>query len=136
MTGSEVTAAMKAEDVPAELVEKAADAMADAYDQITQDEISTMHQIEARAALAAVLPEVRAQAHRAGYEMARADMVSGGFIGGPTYEALRDSFTGRQIAQEALERAANEAWMNRHSGASDALRKYAARLTTTTEEPK
>jgi hypothetical protein len=51
-------------EVPDELVEKAADAMADAYDQITQDKISTMHQIEARAALAAVLPEIQAQAQQ------------------------------------------------------------------------
>jgi len=42
------------------IVEKAAAAMADAYDQITQDEISTMHQIEARAALEAVYEDIRA----------------------------------------------------------------------------
>lgn len=55
---------MRPEDVDAGLVEKAADAMAAAYDEITQDEISSMHQIEARVALAAVIPEIQAQALR------------------------------------------------------------------------
>jgi hypothetical protein len=46
---------------------------------------------------------VAVKAHHAGYEAARQDMVSGAFIGGPTYEALRDSFTGQRIAAEAVE---------------------------------
>lgn len=41
------------------------------------------------------------EAARAGYEAARQDMISGAFVSGPTYEALRDSFTGRKIAAEA-----------------------------------
>ena len=45
---------------------------------------------------------VARKAYRAGYEMARQDMISGAFIGGPTYEALRDSFSGRQIAADAV----------------------------------
>lgn len=54
---------------------------------------------EFRAAVRTALME----AARAGYETARQDMISGAFIGGPTYEALRDSFTGRRIATEAVE---------------------------------
>ena len=35
--------------------------------------------------------------------------MSGAFIGGPTYEALRDSFTGQRIAKEARRDALTEA---------------------------
>ena len=51
----------------------------------------------------AAVSDALAEAGRAGYETARQDMISGAFIGGPTYEALRDSFTGRRIAEEAIE---------------------------------
>jgi hypothetical protein len=44
---------------------------------------------------------VRIQGHRAGYETARQDMVSGAFVGGPTYEALKNSFTGQWIVRDA-----------------------------------
>lgn len=131
---------MKAEDVPAELVEKAARAIhASQCCPLDKDSQCygwpiNLEEETARHALAAVLPEVRAQAHRAGYEMARADMVSGGFIGGPTYEALRDSFTGRQIAQEALRDAAHAIRITDGYG-SDWLRERAARLAATTERP-
>lgn len=37
-----------------------------------------------------------------------------------------------EVQARALEEAAERAWMNRYSGASDALRKYAARLRTAT----
>lgn len=139
MTGPEVTAAMKAEDVDPGLVEKACRAVwPEAWSETDHERFEEDFYVESRDvvrhALAAVLPEVKRESHRAGYETARDDMVSGAFIGGPTYAALRDSFAGRQIAKEALERAANEAWMNRHSGASDALRRYAARLTAATGE--
>ncbi|WP_300345168.1 hypothetical protein [Nesterenkonia sp.] len=50
--------------------------------------------------------KVRAEALREGYQSARADLLSGAFIGGPTYEALRDSFTGQKIAAEEREKAA------------------------------
>lgn len=36
----------------------------------------------------------------------------------------------REVQARALEEAAERAWMNRYSGASHALRKYAARLRT------
>lgn len=42
----------------------------------------------------------RQEGHRIGYETARYDMVSGAFVGGPTYEALRESFTGQKIYEE------------------------------------
>jgi hypothetical protein len=45
--------------------------------------------------------EVKAQGHREGYETARQDMISGAFVGGPTFEALRASFTGQRIARDA-----------------------------------
>lgn len=41
----------------------------------------------------------------------------------------------REVRAQALRDAADSAWMNRYSGASNALRKRAARLTDTTEEP-
>lgn len=41
--------------------------------------------------------EVRAEGHRQGYETARQDMISGAFVGGPTFEALRAELA----AQEA-----------------------------------
>lgn len=49
----------------------------------------------------AALAKTKAEGHRDGYETARGDLVSGAFVGGPTYEALRDSFTGRKIAADA-----------------------------------
>ena len=63
---------------------------------------------EPREWLAGVKAEARAEGHKAGYRSARADMLSGAFIGGPTYEALRDSFTGQQIAREAREPASHD----------------------------
>jgi hypothetical protein len=61
--------------------------------------------------LAAHDAEVAAKAlregHREGYNTARGDLTSGAFIGGPTYETLRDSYSGRQIAKDALEEAAS-----------------------------
>lgn len=69
-------------------------------------------EVSGPAVLAAVAPLIAAQAHREGYETARADMVSGAFISGPTYEAVRDSFTGRQVAAQALRDAAEE-WGDR-----------------------
>lgn len=45
---------------------------------------------------------VRAEGHRQGYETARQDMISGAFVGGPTFEALRASFTGQRIARDVL----------------------------------
>jgi hypothetical protein len=53
--------------------------------------------------------EAKADGHREGYATAREDMVSGAFIGGPTYEALRASFSGQRIRRDALEIAAQEA---------------------------
>lgn len=47
--------------------------------------------------MAHALAPVLRRAHEEGYQTARADMVSGAFIGGPTYEALRLSFTGQRI---------------------------------------
>lgn len=49
-----------------------------------------------------------AKGFRAGYEAARGDLISGAFVGGPTYEALKASYSGRQIAAEALREAADE----------------------------
>jgi hypothetical protein len=68
-----------------------------------QDEYRSL----ARAVLDAAAGEIAAGWHREGYETARADLTSGAFIGGPTYEALRDSFTGREIAARALEDVAD-----------------------------
>jgi len=61
--------------------------------------------LDVEAALAKYVREV----HRLGYERARQDMISGAFIGGPTYEALRDSFTGKKIAEEAVDKAFRDA---------------------------
>lgn len=58
--------------------------------------------------VAVLLTQARTEGHVEGYETARADLTSGAFVGGPTYEVLRDSFTGRRIAQEALTTAADE----------------------------
>lgn len=51
--------------------------------------------------LAAHEAKVKREGHREGYDAARQNMASGAFVGGPTYEAVRDSFTGRRIAAEA-----------------------------------
>lgn len=51
--------------------------------------------------LANVKAEAFREGHREGHKTAREDLVSGALIGGPTYEALRDSFTGQQIWKEA-----------------------------------
>lgn len=59
-----------------------------------------------------VIQQAKAEGHREGYETARKDMVSGAFIGGPTYEALRKSFTGRRIASEALRESADQTPMD------------------------
>ena len=58
--------------------------------------------------LAARDRRVRAEGYREGYETARGDLVSGAFVGGPTYEALKASLAGRQIAKEALREAARD----------------------------
>lgn len=50
------------------------------------------------------LASVKAEAHRDGYDTARQDLVSGAFVEGPTYEALRGSATGHKIAADALRR--------------------------------
>lgn len=47
--------------------------------------------------------QVQQRGFRKGYEMARQDMLSGAFIGGPTYEALKHSHAGHRIAAETLE---------------------------------
>ena len=40
---------------------------------------------------------------RAGYQAAREDVIGGAFVAGPTYEALKNSHSGRWIAAETLE---------------------------------
>ena len=52
--------------------------------------------------------EVRRDGHREGYKTARQDLISGAFVSGPTYEALRDSFTGQQVAKEVRKQVAEE----------------------------
>jgi hypothetical protein len=51
-----------------EMVEAAADAIADAYDALTQDDIRSMAQIEARAALEAAAPLIAGRALRGAAE--------------------------------------------------------------------
>ncbi|MEN6343813.1 MAG: hypothetical protein ABFE16_00815 [Armatimonadia bacterium] len=70
--------------------------------------------------------EVRAEGHRQGCETARQDMISGAFIGGPTFEALRASFTGQRIARDIVELAAQEA--DRGYLASESCDDIAARI--------
>lgn len=124
MTGPEVTAAMKAEDVDAGLVGKAAEAM-NAHAPAPADDLDArfglrngcscgqMNSREGRqahvaaAALAAVLPEIQAQALRDEADRAH------------TYHFS----TGDRVEPVHSERA-------RHL-----LHERAARLTTTTEEP-
>ena len=72
---------------------------------------------------AQVAARAHLEGHREGYQTARGDLLSGAFIGGPTYEALRDSYTGQRIALEAaikaLREAAEEAdheWVKYHTG--------------------
>ena len=48
------------------------------------------------------LAAVEADAFREGYDTARQDMVSGAFVGGPTFKALKNSPAGRRIAVEAI----------------------------------
>lgn len=59
--------------------------------------------------------QVRAKAHREGYETARGDLVSDAFIGGPTYEALKESYTGRRIAAEAWDEGADHCRAKTHA---------------------
>lgn len=71
--------------------------------------------VEEMADLGAFCPTLAAfrrgmvEAGKVAVQTHRADMASGAFIGGPTYEALKKSFTGRQIAAEALREAARDA---------------------------
>lgn len=68
--------------------------------------------------------------HKQGYECARDDMVSGAFIGGPNYEALKNSYTGRQIILDTHNDIAN-AWEDSEEAifttkdVADAIRKKA-----------
>lgn len=68
---------------------------------------------DATETLAVVVERIKARARaegfREGIHTARADMLSGAFVGGPTYEALRDSHTGQRIATEARAEGAAEA---------------------------
>jgi hypothetical protein len=78
----------------------------DAYAGFMDEYAGVLTYEQYRAQAEAWYVEARRQAGREGYQSARADMVSGAFVSGPTYRALRDSHTGRQIAKEALRMAA------------------------------
>lgn len=53
------------------------------------------------------LTETWKQAHREGYEAARADITSGAYAAGPNYEAVADSPVGRAIRAAVLREAAS-----------------------------
>lgn len=117
---------MKPEDVPAALVEKAARAMREAHTRSrlvttwegTTESVRDQWRNDARHALAAVLPEIQAQ-------------------------ALRDAADRLHARTDGVNREGTKGWPERHrevyahaiDEASDALREDAARLTDTTEEP-
>lgn len=134
MTGPEATAAMKAEDVDPALVEAACRARWDTEGSVftghfgdvarTWDALAALFPAEAevrrtveRHTLAAVLPEIQAQ-------------------------ALRDAADRLHARTDGVNREGTKGWPERHrevyahaiDEASDALREDAARLTDTTEE--